>query len=204
MSKSGPPGVTAVDIEFAVAHFFGIRENIIVPNVSWGLFRDGHEADVVVIKTSQWAEEVEIKVSKADIKRDLGKRGGRGHARNPMMRRLWFAVPEALCDDPNIPGFAGVLAVAPGAGGSRGCGRVRVHRPASLNPGGRKLSDAEVAKTLRLAVFRLWDKKQARVRDLNEARYYAGLAEAKIAAELRWARRRDCDPWTGEPYPRPG
>lgn len=47
-------------IELAIAQMFGIRNNIIVPNVSWGFF-DTHEADLVIINKSNYLTEVEIK-----------------------------------------------------------------------------------------------------------------------------------------------
>lgn len=47
------------EIELAVAQVFGIRNNIIVPNVSWGFFAT-HEADLVIINKTGYMTEVEI------------------------------------------------------------------------------------------------------------------------------------------------
>ena len=146
--------LTAQDVELAVASFFGIRENIIVPNVSWGLFRDNHEADMVILRQSGWADEVEIKVTSRDIKADLAKHHGCGHARPENMRFLWFAVPESLIGDENIPSDAGILGVY-------GKGRVvRVVRPAKVRPGVRKLNETERVKLLRLGCLRIWMLKR--------------------------------------------
>jgi hypothetical protein len=64
--------VTAQDIEIAVAEHFNSRQNLIVPNVHWGWMLQ-YEADMVILRQSGYAVEVEIKVSAADIKRDLRK-----------------------------------------------------------------------------------------------------------------------------------
>ena len=58
--------ITTIEIEEAVARKFGVRTNIIVPNVSWGL-PGMHECDLFIIKMSGYGVEVEIKISKADI-----------------------------------------------------------------------------------------------------------------------------------------
>lgn len=62
------------DIEIAVASHFNWRQNIIVPNVSWGLFGDGREIDLAIVRPSGWLVEVEIKITASDIKADLRKR----------------------------------------------------------------------------------------------------------------------------------
>lgn len=182
------PKITALDIEVAVADYFGVRANVIVPNVSWGFFSDGHEADVVVLRASGWAEEVEIKVSAADIRRDLRKSAGRGrgpgHARPATMSKLWFAVPEALARDPNIPADAGVLAYA-------GDGRVVLVRGSKKTPGSRKLTDAEQLRLLRLLGFRVWSLKQARDRDLRNIRYRDDRSRDWGELSLRWDGARN-------------
>ena len=47
-------------------NFFNYRANLIVPNISWGLGL--HECDLLVLTSSGYATEIEIKVSKADLK----------------------------------------------------------------------------------------------------------------------------------------
>ena len=58
------------EIEKDIARYFGIRENIIVPNVSWGFFKT-HEADMIIINKSGYMTEVEIKRSYADFLADF-------------------------------------------------------------------------------------------------------------------------------------
>lgn len=187
-----PPKLTTLDIECAVTDHFGVRVNTFVPNVSWGLFSDGHEADLVMLRASGWAEEIEIKTNAADIKRDLGKHGGAGHRRNRLMRRLWFAVPMALAGDPSIPAFAGVLGVdvtEPDYNRSRGRGqRVAVVRPAPLNKDSRKLTDAEKLTLLRLGVMRLWSQKRGRQQALSDRRCETGCVDELVARRMRWDR----------------
>jgi len=59
------------DIEFAVAKYFNFRKNLIVPNVSWGF--NIHECDLLIVRKSGYAIEVEIKISKSDFKADFKK-----------------------------------------------------------------------------------------------------------------------------------
>ena len=99
--------MTAREIEIAVAHHFNSRQNVIVPNVSWGLGLS-YEADLVVLRPSGYAVEVEIKVSAADIRADLKKTH---EHRCKWFRELWFAVPQDLADCEHIPAHAGILAV---------------------------------------------------------------------------------------------
>jgi len=154
--------ITAIEIESAVARFYGIRETIMVPNVSWGLLE--HEADMVIVKASRWADEIEIKCSASDIKADLRKNNGKGHIRSPMIRKLWFAVPAELSDNPNIPLFAGILKITERRS-------VEVMRPAEINPNARKLTEKEMYKLMRLGCMRIWSLKKAAIARINQKRY---------------------------------
>ena len=94
MQAPTPPKLTTQRMEVILAQHFGIRETIVVPNVSWGLIN--HEADLLVLKPSGWAEEVEIKISRSDLRRDLKKNRGRGHMSSDLIWKLWFAVPAEM------------------------------------------------------------------------------------------------------------
>lgn len=167
------PKMTAVEVEAAVARSFGIRHNLIVPNVSWGLFHDNHEADLVVLHDSGYADEIEIKVTAADIKKDLAKRhcahraGGCRH-----IRRLFFAVPSWLADDPNIPVNAGILSVEPGRR------RVVTVRAAAVNRNAVKFDDAMRYALARLGSLRIWTLKERERRRIVEQRRDA--ADARL------------------------
>lgn len=159
------PKMTAVEVETAVANSFGIRHNLVVPNVSWGLFHDNHEADLVVLHDSGYADEIEIKVSAADIKKDLTKRHHAHKERGCRhIRRLFFAVPSWLANDHNIPSTAGILSVEPG---SR---RVVTVRAPTINRNAVRF-DADMRYRLaRLGCLRIWTFKQREKRRIAELR----------------------------------
>lgn len=75
-------------MEVAVAE----RQNIIVPNVSWGLSLR-HEADLLVLHNSGRFTEVEIKVTKSDLIADFDKPHGHSHE---IIGRLIYAVLDYL------------------------------------------------------------------------------------------------------------
>lgn len=143
----------AVQVELVVARHFNYRQNIIVPNVWWGLGL-GYEADMVVLRPSGWAVEVEIKVTAADIRRDLDKRRLAHHS--PLFRQLWFAVPEALASNEYIPQQAGVLAVTL----NRGVYQATTQRSAALNKEARQWTELEQMKLLHLGLMRIWGLKE--------------------------------------------
>ena len=85
-----------IDIEVAIMQYYGIRQNIIIPNISWGMFFEKnylHECDLLILSKSNYATEVEIKISKADLLKDKEKKHGHFHSH---IKYLWFAVPEKL------------------------------------------------------------------------------------------------------------
>lgn len=65
--------LTAVDVSYAVArrHFTPVRD-IIIPNC---VGMTGFESDLLVCRRSGWLTEVEIKVSKADFRREFAEKG---------------------------------------------------------------------------------------------------------------------------------
>lgn len=141
----------AKDIELAIAEHFNYRTCLIVPNVSWG-WGLRYEADMVIVRESMWAMEIEIKVSSADIKADLNKKSW-AHT-SDRFRMLWFAVPEFLKSDPNINERAGILSVSEKGG-------VEVVRTPKLNPVAKKVTPNQYNKLLELAAMRVWSLKSA-------------------------------------------
>lgn len=170
---------TADLIEVAVARHFGWRTNLIVPNVSWGLHGLAYEADMVVVRPSGWAMEIEIKCTASDIRAEARKHHGHGYRG---FRMLWFAVPSALVDADEIPSRAGVLAVADNM-------RVTTHRAPTVARDARKLTVGEVHRLACLGAMRVWSLKEQcqRWRDRsNRAVEYARTAlaiEAGLGAE---------------------
>lgn len=81
-------------IELAVAQVFGVRNNIIVPNVSWGFFAT-HEADLVIINKAGYMTEVEIKRSWEDFLHDFKKQTTHDEGK---VSWKYFAVPQCLSE----------------------------------------------------------------------------------------------------------
>lgn len=84
--------LTIHQIELAIAQTFGVRNNIIVPNVSWGFFAT-HEADLVIINKTGYMTEVEIKRSWQDFLHDFKKRTTHDEGK---VSWKYFSVPESL------------------------------------------------------------------------------------------------------------
>jgi len=81
-----------IEVEVAIMRYFGIRQNLIVPNVSWGVAML-HECDILSLSKSNYATEIEIKVSRTDLLKDKDKK--HGHLHNHIAQ-LFFAVPKNL------------------------------------------------------------------------------------------------------------
>lgn len=134
------PPLNAADITTAVVHeLFPPRYWAVCPNVSWGLLP--WEADILALSPNNILHEIEIKVSIADLKRDLLKDKWGGMKMDPgappwpsalnrrtvkhRVHHFWYAVPQAMlkkaCDIAEEVG-AGVI----------GCQRVQ---PNCANPG---------------------------------------------------------------------
>jgi len=95
------------DIELELVNYFNPRSSLIIPNVAWGF--NIHECDLIVVSTAGFITEVEIKISKADIKADLKKRHKHFDTR---IKRLFFAIPYYLEDCADlIPEDAGILTI---------------------------------------------------------------------------------------------
>ncbi len=145
--------MTAQDVEIAVAKHFNYRTNVIVPNVYWGLGLR-YEADLVVLRPSNWAIEVEIKVSASDIKADLRK----AHQHDSrLFKELYFAVPEELKNNPFIPDHAGILSASKI---SMGRCRVEIVRAAQRRKDAIKWEDSLRCKLAELGAMRIWTFKQ--------------------------------------------
>jgi hypothetical protein len=105
--------MTTLHMEVALMDWLNIRQNLVVPNVSWGISignRSLHECDIIKLSKSNYATEYEIKVSKSDLIKDKGKR--HGHVHNAI-KDLYFCVPEKLLEIAldHIPERAGLICV---------------------------------------------------------------------------------------------
>ena len=98
-----------IEIEIALMRYLGIRTNLIVPNVSWGI-AGLHECDILSLSASNYATEIEIKVTKYDLLKDKEK--AHNHVHNHITY-FYYAVPEGLEDIAleSIPGRAGLYVI---------------------------------------------------------------------------------------------
>jgi len=142
--------VNAKEIEFAIAKYYNPRQCNIVPNVSWGVGL--HECDLLVIKPSKWAIEIEIKISKADLKADLKKHHQHKHE---MISQLYYAMPVSVYEQSIdiIPTHAGIYVVDDNF-------HVKCIRESEKNKDSRKLTDEEITKILRLGNLRTWSMRE--------------------------------------------
>lgn len=141
--------MTTWEIVYAISRKFNYRQNLIVPNISWGFFI--HECDVFIVTKSGYAIEVEIKITKSDLIKD--KRKTHGHRSNKI-KRLYFAIPEKMIKHiEHIPQRAGIITVNPH-------GRCTVIRKPVINTNAIKLTDQEKFMVARLGALRIWGLQQ--------------------------------------------
>jgi hypothetical protein len=86
--------ITTPDVERCILRRFGVRQNIIIFNISWGFLN--YEADVLICgRYTRLLDEIEIKVSKQDFRADSKKRR---HHSSKRTRYFSYAVPWYICD----------------------------------------------------------------------------------------------------------
>ena len=122
---------------------------------------------MVILRPSGWAIEIEIKVTRADIKADLKKHKHNFTNEQSKFRQFYFAVPKTIADDPRIPERAGILAIHEANGAVSGCEALR---PAKLNPIAQKFTDAQIRKLLELGCMRIWTLKTHIANFMNQKR----------------------------------
>lgn len=149
--------MNAKEVEIAVVNYFGARQHLIVPNVSWGFPGLLYEADLVVVTRAGYAKEIEIKVSKADLIKDKEKKHNHGCAK---FKELYFAIPEKLLKDKeHIPEKAGILVCEKIKYDDGVYYGAKLERPAKIN-GGEPLSLKDKYELARLGTLRIWNLKK--------------------------------------------
>ncbi len=153
-------------LECAIARYFDYRQNVIIPNVSWGMGLK-YEADMIIISMARYCTEIELKISRADLKRDSNKK--KWCLTSPewsslnynIIRRQFFGLPESFCDIiKHIPSQCGVLLVSES-------GKVHLERTAKLNRA-RPLAEKEYLHALHLVSMRLWTLKEVLLKKIND------------------------------------
>jgi len=166
LKKPKPIPIKTIEIEVALARFFNYRTSVIVPNISWG-FKWMHECDMFILRKSGYAIEVEIKISKANLKADFKK--GHDH-KSKYIREFYYAFPKQFYEEflPLIPEHAGIITC------EKFCPKdyapyivTQVRRKAKINTGALKLSDKDRIKISHLGTMRIWSAKAKEIK-LNE------------------------------------
>lgn len=159
VSKPKIKQITTIEMEVAIAKYFGIRQHIIVPNISWGFGM--HECDLFIITKAGCAIEVEIKKTKSDFLADFKK--GHNHVdRQNRITEFYYAMPEDLyekCKD-LIPIGAGVITCYRWTDYKKRQ-RIDAHTKikAARIKGARKLTPEEQLRIARLGTMRIWSLK---------------------------------------------
>jgi len=147
--------MTTLEMEICLMQFFNIRYNVIVPNISWGI-ANLHECDLLVLSKSNYATEVEIKISKSDLMKDKKKKHGHWHNH---ITRLYYAVPNKLVDTAltEIPSRAGLISCKKAPNGSLYAKKVK---ECKRNMKSHKWTDTEKAKLCHLGTMRILGLKK--------------------------------------------
>lgn len=138
-------------IEYRIALEFDYTANIIVPNVSWGIPEIGHECDILILRPSGYAAEIEIKRSMGDLKADAKKKHHHGSA---MIRELWFCVSSDWDMDKvkeQVPAQAGIITYRY-VDGQLGISRIK---PPVINKNAKPFGEYERGRLLHLAHMRI-------------------------------------------------
>jgi len=148
--------ITTIEMEVAIATFFGIRKHIIVPNISWGL-SGMHECDIFIIKKSRYCVEIEIKISESDLLADFKKK--HNHSDN-RIKEFYYAIPIDLLEvcESHIPEHVGIIVCE--RTGRYNSINTRIHRETTTNKNCRKLNEKEVLKVASLGCMRIWGLKE--------------------------------------------
>lgn len=143
------------EIEIALARFFNYRQTIIMPN-----FYIEHECDLLILRKTGYAVEVEIKRSVADMKNDFKKK--HNHESN-RIAEFYYAFPDSIADKctPLVPDHAGILVVSYGWNGYL---KVVCTKSPKRNKQARKWAKEEIEKVLRYSVYRIWNLKRVLAR----------------------------------------
>lgn len=146
--------IKTLDMEVALMTHLDVRKNIIVTNVSYGL--GVHECDILKLSKACYATEYEIKVSRADLRKDFEK--NHTHT-SKKIKNFFYAVPKhlELYALELIPETAGLVIVNYNRNGRLVVEQVRA---SVANASARKLTDSEVNKLLKLGCMRILSLKK--------------------------------------------
>lgn len=147
-----------IEMEIALLEHLNVRQNIIVPNVSWGIAELNYECDLVKLSKNNCATEIEIKISKSDLYKDKKKRHNH---HSHLFKYFYFAVPEKLEQVAleEIPEHAGLFVITK----QDKYYRVREVKKPKLNKHHTKWNNKQRQKLAELGTMRILGLKQALV-----------------------------------------
>ncbi|ASD50429.1 hypothetical protein FDI24_gp148 [Acidovorax phage ACP17] len=138
---------------------------LVVPNCYW----TGYECDLLAIEKGMRIIDIEVKISRADLKADMKKDKwwhtlswrceGPPNPRPwpPKVWKHWFALPEGIWDDSlysSIPANSGVMLMEDNRQ------RIRIARAPRPNRDAPKIEAADAINLARLSNYRLWGAQQ--------------------------------------------
>jgi len=156
------PKFTTLEAEIALMSYLDTRRNIVVPNVSWGMQlkrKALHECDLLVLSGADYATEIEIKISRADLLKDKHK--PHKHKHN-LIKSLMFAVPIKLKELAlkEIPERAGLFTIESTTLKGKIFWRVVVVKDPVPNKSAVKWTQSQRQKLLRLGTLRILGLKK--------------------------------------------
>lgn len=136
---------------------FNFQTNLIVPNVYWG-WKLNYEADLIVITSSRYVHEIEIKLTKQDLKNDFNKKIYHEDRLN-RISYLWYAGPIDMLQEfiDKCPENAGIITVEYKSEINEW--KVKVHRNPKANNKSKKITSYYYSKLARLGTIKYWNKK---------------------------------------------
>ena len=159
--------MTTTEMECSIARKWGTRTHLIVPNISWGLLP--FEADVLVVRTTGYCIEVEIKRSFSDYKKDFDKRKWRHYngGLSKYIKEFYYAFPKKLWEKRQadimeiMPDFAGIIICHTSTYSI-------FHRQAKPNHKAKPLTEKEMFQVARLGTLRIWRLKSTIIGLIND------------------------------------
>jgi hypothetical protein len=159
--------ITSHTIAISIAKYlFHYSKYVIVPNTNSFL---PWEADILMLTPNCFLDEIEIKISLSDLRRDKTKHKHKLLENDKciyLLRNFYYALPESIYNRASLDDFpekAGIIIISD------------THMPRIIkNPTprkhARKLTDKEKFKLARLGVIRMWGKAQISRKEKNLVR----------------------------------
>ena len=156
--------MTEGTIAVAIAKYYGLRSLVLVNNCIGVLTQ--READLIHVTSSLYLEEIEIKISVADYKREFenqteGKEFKHRYMRESprsLIRRFYIAMPTEVYNkvSDTIPSHVGIFVVRETPGGNIFAVKTRTAKDFK---NARKLEAKELMSIATMASSRLWSLK---------------------------------------------